>query len=421
MVQLRRKIVTFFVLVSMPIALPLAAQDIVRPASPSRTQLAQLIHSYSYFERNDGQIDNHVLFEAHGLEYSAFLTREGVTLVLPAGQASTRGNGHVVRLSFQAVNPRAAIEGMEKLPGHSSYFSGSDPTQWHTRVPQFARVRYRDIYPGIDLIFYMRDGRLEYDFAAAPGANTQAVRMKIEGALALLTSRGDVALKEGDHELIRLKKPRAQQADAKIRLVRAGYSVHGREVGLALGPYDHSRALLIDPALIFSTFLTSNIANCSSCDTLGDIAADNSGIYVTGGTLSNTFPFKTGDQQPVQQPNSFTFVTKLDPSGATIIYKAFLAQSSGVSLAVDSSGAAYVVGLVGYNSTAGKFPTTTGTFSPASPMCIPDLDNTSGCLVSYAAKLGSDGASLLYSTFLQTSSGPVPLANSGKRRRTCRS
>jgi hypothetical protein len=398
-------------------ALPLAAQDMVRPVSPSRLQVAEVIHAQSYFERNDGQIDGQVLYEAHGLEYSAFLTREGATLVLPtvqpAGQTSTRDNRHVVRLSFQGMNPRSRLDGLETLPGYSSYFSGSDPKQWHTRVPHFVRVRYRAIYPGIDLIFYMRDGRLEYDFAASPGAETGAIRMKVEGAVAKLTSGGDVVLQDGGRELIRLKKPRAEQADADGQPIQAGYSVHGHEVGLALGQYNHSRALLIDPALVFSTFLTSNIANCSSCDTLGDIAADNSGIYVTGGTRSNTFPFKTGDPQPVQQADSFTFVTKLDPSGSTIIYKAFLAQSSGVSLAVDSSGAAYVAGLVGYSSTASRFPTTAGTFSPTSPMCVPDLHNGSGCLVSYAAKLSSDGASLLYSTFLQTSSGPVPLPNSG--------
>jgi hypothetical protein len=110
------------------------------------------------------------------------------------------------RLRFAGTNPQTEVTGTEELPGKSNYFSGSDPKQWHTRIPQFEKVRYSNLYPGVDVVFYFRDGHLEYDLVVSPGADLNSVHFQIEGAL---TPDGDLATKIGAEEVVRFRKPSA--------------------------------------------------------------------------------------------------------------------------------------------------------------------------------------------------------------------
>jgi hypothetical protein len=146
-----------------------------------------------FFERNDGQVDERALYVAHGLGYSLFLTRGGATVVLDAPQKDGNGSpgarGYAARLNFIRANPHAEVAAINELPGKSNYFSGSVPKLWKTRVPQFGRVLYRDIYPGIDVVFYARDGQLEFDFNIAPGANPDVIRLKSAGRADLADAR----------------------------------------------------------------------------------------------------------------------------------------------------------------------------------------------------------------------------------------
>jgi hypothetical protein len=182
-------------------SLPWTAQ--LSPASLA----SQLGRQSVFFERNDGQVDSEVLYLSHGLGYTMFLTRTGVTVTLPWSDRHRQGNKpskvRYFRLRFGDANPQVEVTGLETLPGTSNYFDGPDRKLWRTRIPQFARVRYSNLYPGIDLVFYFRDGQLEYDIVAAPGADARVVYLQAEGADASLTRRGDVAIKIGAKEVVR--------------------------------------------------------------------------------------------------------------------------------------------------------------------------------------------------------------------------
>jgi hypothetical protein len=196
-------------------ALTSAAKDAISPSSvrlplkPSRPASTQFLQGLTFFERNDGQADSQVLYLGRGSGYSLFLTRTGATIVLQGlekkGTVATTQPALYFTLRFGKANPQTEVSGIEPLPGTSSYFSGSDPKLWHTRVPQFARVRYSNLYPGIDLIFYFRDGQLEYDVIASPGADLSVISLQAEGADTSLTREGDVAIKIGAEEVVRLR------------------------------------------------------------------------------------------------------------------------------------------------------------------------------------------------------------------------
>ncbi len=306
-------------------------------------------------------------------------------------------------MRFGKANPEVEVCGIEPLPGTSNYFSGSDPKLWHTRIPQFAKVRYSNVYPGIDLIFYFRDGRPEYDVLASPGADARAVSLQIEGANPSFTREGDVAIKIGAKEAVRLRKPYAYQDDAGTAVVPTGYSLHHRKLSFALGDYDRSRRLVIDPALIFSTFITSV---CSTCfDAISDIAVDSTGVYLTGQTSAASFPAtENGSTGTTENPGGGqTFILKLDPTGSQILYSVLLSRSLGQSIAVDALGSAYVSGIAAPTALSGipSFPLTSGVFSNTVPA-------NAGGGAAFAAKLSPDGSTLLYSTLLQQPSSPAP-------------
>ena len=171
-----------------------------------------------------------------------------------------------------------------------------------------------------------------------------------------------------------------------------------RQTSFDLGDYDRGQRLVIDPALIFATYITSN---CSTCiDTISDIAADDTGVYLTGSTVAATFPATATGPTPTATQNSQTFIVKLDPTGSTVLYSSFLSSSAGLAITVDNLGSAYVSGSAYIPTPSGTpaFPLTTGVFSNTVP------GNAAGP-VTYAAKLSPDGSTVLYSTLLQQ---PIP-------------
>jgi len=369
---------------------------------PSLPTSPQLLQDHTFFERNDGQADSQVLYLSRSSGYSLFLTRTGATIVLPGLQKKRSdaavGSAHYFRLRFENMNPQTEVTGIEALPGTSNYFSGSNPKLWHTRVPQFAKVRYSNLYPGIDLIFYFRDGQLEYDVIVSSGADPSAISLRAEGANTSLTREGDVAIKIGGNEVVRLRKPYAYQGGAGTTVVPTGYSLRHGKLSFVRDDYDRGRPLVIDPALIFSTFITSN---CTSClDVINDVAADNTGVYLTGQTSAASYPATANGPAPgAAQNDGRAFVVKLDPSGSQVLYSVFLGTSVGQSIAVDALGSAYVSG----GALPVAFPLTSGVFSNTVP-----ANSIGGA--AFATKLSPDGSKILYSTLLQQPS-PNPMAD----------
>ncbi len=168
---------------------------------PSRLPLGQLPLR---FEPNQGQTDPRVKFLARGAGYGVFLTPDQAVLTLGA-----RAKSAVVGMQLAGANPNAAVSGNAQLPGKSNYFIGSNPAKWHRDIPQFARVRYQGVYPGVDLVYYGNQGQLEYDFEVAPGADPRSIALQFEGPQRPhLDGNGDLILGTGGGEA-RLKAPRS--------------------------------------------------------------------------------------------------------------------------------------------------------------------------------------------------------------------
>jgi hypothetical protein len=403
---------------SAPIKLP---KNSLLPQAAQKIPLAaatQALRANIFFERNDGQTDRQVLYLSHSLDYSLFLTRTGATIAVaepeaaaPAAKSSSPPDPRMsyFTLQFAGANPHPQVTGIDELPGKSNYFLGSNPKSWQTQVPQFSKVRYTNLYPGIDLIFYSRDGRLEYDLIAAPGADLSVVHFKTRDARATLFPNGDIALNAVDSTAsaanapVVLKRPYAYQPAepqaspaAQAAIVDAAYTLRDDDLSFSLPSYDRSRSLVIDPALIFSTFITTNCAKCGSG--VGDLFVDSTGIYLTGVTDATPFPASAGLSEAFHEDESFTFVTKLNLAGTQVIYSTYLGSSSGQAITVDSTQDVYVSGIAftDFPNEAFQFPLTHGVFSGSVPS-----DFRGESTVAFAAKLSADGSQVIYATLLQ--------------------
>jgi len=187
------------------------------------------------------------------------------------------GDGATLRIDFVGANPTEP-SGVQWLPAHSNYLIGSDPKQWRTGIPNFGKVRYRNPYPGVDVVWHGTDGEIEHDFLIAAGADPGRIRLRLSGETAKLDSYGNITAGK-----FRLHKPRAYQDGREIP---CRYQLRGRRLSFALGRYDRTRPLKIDPVLSFSTFLGG-----SNNDSAATIGLDSSGnIYVAGTTGSADFP-----------------------------------------------------------------------------------------------------------------------------------
>ena len=336
-------------------------------APPQQFQKADyLLSTQSYFERNDGQFDSQVLYASRGVRYSLFLTRDGVTVSLNRKQSKglndSPDDSRFFVLRFTGADPKVVATGEDLMPGVSNYFYGNSPNQWHTRVPQFAKVRYANAYPGIDLVFYFRDGHLESDAIAAPGADPNLIRFSVERAEPKLTREGDVSIEMATEEVVRLRKPHAYQGN-DASSVAADYSLQGHRFSFKLAKYDATQPLVIEPgAIIFSTFIVSGCCT----DSVQDMAADNTGVYLTGFTSASTFPATAASGASAPGSITQTFVVKIDPTGAHVLYSTLLPNSQGKAIRVDAHGSAYVGGTAFVPGTP-AFPLTAGVFSGTVP------------------------------------------------------
>ena len=329
------------------------------------------------FEANQGQTDSQVKFLSRGAGYSLFLTPTEAVLALsegsqqgpaaraakapvaagaeaPALHAARASISHdkktaVLRMKLVGANAKAEVIGQDELPGKSNYFIGNDPKKWHTNVRQFAKVRYGNVYPGVDLVYYGHQRELEYDFVLQPGANPQAIRLGIEGARRLRLEHGDLVLTSAVGD-VHLRSPHVyQEANGMRQEVRGRYVITSKnEVGFRVGAYDRRRALVIDPVLAYSTYLGGSVS-----DQAYGITVDAAGnAYVVGYTTSPDFP----TANPIEVLPGGAFVTKFNRDGTALVYSTYLGGSRGANafgIAVDSAGNAYVTGL----TSSTDFPT----------------------------------------------------------------
>ena len=336
------------------------------PAAPDSRVAVEYGKLDISFEANRGQTDKSVQFFARGAAYTLFLTRgtavlslrsavksaplasQGPRSVAPAGP--TGSSSTAIALQLVGSNPLAEASGIDPLPGKANYFKGADPAQWITDVPTYAKVRYHNIYAGIDLLYYgNRDGRVEHDFVVAPGADPEMIAIDVHNALEVLhEANGGIRARTqcGD---ITLDRPVAYQVvGGKRKIIEAEYALAGEsEIGLRLGGYDKRLPLTIDPVLRYSAVLGGSRDEFAGGTPVGSsgLAIDSSGnAYVTGWTDSDDFPVVNGIQGHTTIQSAF--VSKLNATGSALIYSTYLGGtlSEGTGIAVDSEGRAYVTG-----------------------------------------------------------------------------
>ena len=352
------------------------------------------------FEPNRGQTAAEVRYLARAAGYTVFLTdREAVSAFFTRVPEENRlayefPEQAVLRMEWKGGARLPRTEPLVPLPGHSSYFIGNDPSKWRTGVPQYAKVRYADVYPGVDLVYYGASRNAEYDFVVKPGGDPGRIHLAYSGMEKMeLAADGALVFRFGEHEL-RQHRPRVYQSIGGHRVeLAASYTVTGNEVGFAVARYDKGHPLVIDPVLEYSNFVGgSSTSGGGSASTGGAaIAVDDSGAtYLTGRTSAANFPANTtpANRQGYQGGEFDAFVTKFSANGGAILYAAYLGgtgNDGGTVLSVDAGGQVTFAGYTG----SGNFPVTQGV-----------LDNTlGGAQDSFAAKLDSAGASLGYSTY----------------------
>jgi hypothetical protein len=382
------------------------------------------------FEANQGQADSQVRYLAHGQGYQLFLTGQEAVLSLrqaKAGGTDTAKGAHLVaarrnpnvaagtsvlRMHFDGANPMAEIAGTKLLPGKVNYFIGNDPTKWRTNIPSYEAVRYQGIYPGVDMLFYGREQRLEYDFVVAPGGDPRAIALRITGARKLeINSRGDVVLSVANGKVALQKPVVYQEVNGERRQIAGNYSIASDgQIRFSVGGYDHTQPLTIDPVLNYSTYIGGEVL-----DQAFGIALDAAGdAYIAGLTQSTKFPQvnPASATPPGDLSIGTAFVTELNPTGTALVYSTYLGGSgNGLSgnnalgdgvnaIAVDTASPPniYVTGLTG----SPDFPVSTvllpyqGQPGPGSTTAV----NGGTAFVTKLAPSAAGSAQLAYSSYL---------------------
>ncbi len=358
------------------------------------------------FERNEGQTDPRVKYLSRGDGYALFLTpneavfslRKALREKTPYGRThlsqpdkGEKAEGAVVRMQLVGGDPKAQETAFAKLSGTSNYFIGNDQSKWRTGVESYEKVGFRDVYKGVDVVYYGNQKRLEYDFVVQPKADAKAIRLRFAGAKRVkVLANGELALDLGDGSL-QWRVPVAYQISSRGERVRvpAKYTLKGtREVCFQVGAYDHSKPLVIDPELIYSTFIGGDARDGGS-----GIAVDSSGnAYIVGCTQSSNFPVTAG---AFQTNYGGVFVTKLSADGKALRYSTFLGSNTpkswGAGIVIDSVGNAYITGRASAN-----FPVTIGAYQTKLKGAAAE---------AFVAKLSANGKSLLYSTYFGGSGG----------------
>jgi hypothetical protein len=391
------------------------------------------------FEANHGQADSSVQYLARGAGFGIYFTGREAILALrkPASNLSgarsgssrleVRGIGlpmsgpessqdarrqpasaplttDIIRMQLVGANSHSQPAGQDPLPGTTNYILGNDPSKWHTAIPTYSRVRYNGVYRGVDLVYYGNQSQLEYDFIVAPHSDPGSIRLRFSGASGLtLDADGSLAIHAPDGSVSFRKPALYQEIPGGRRTVAGSFKLIDRDtISFAIGAYDHSHPLVIDPILAYSTFFGG-----TNAEFVVAVTADAAGnAYVCGLTISTDFPLTGGAFQAVnyaqaQNAVSTAFISKFDPSGTALLYSTYLGGNAiadtlheqgdyAHAIAVDAAGNAYVTGWT-YSS---DFPITSGAFQTS------DQAANIALATGFVTKLNPSGTGLAYSTYL---------------------
>lgn len=379
-----------------------------RPANPAAN--ARIRANYAAlplaFEANQGQADPEVKFVARGDGYKLLLTSSKAIMALPGHKGPSevrdmmmnkrrgaagvkalmkkRAASHLkaspaafLQMNFLGANPHSQLAADDPRSGKVNYFLGNDPSKWHSNIPLYGRVNYRNIYPGVDLVFHGASQRLEFDYRVSPGSDAAAIALGFQGADGLRTDAAGNLVLSTSAGPVHLNKPVAYQAKNGVReLVDASFVLKGKnQVSFALGSYDHNRELVIDPTVTYSTYFGGNSADYGIA-----VAVDAGGdSFVAGATDSASIP---GWSLPLNGGFD-VFVTEIDPTGALVFTTIFGGAQDDFpgGIVIDSSGI-YVAGT----TDSADFPAAGGAQSVFSGGI------TGGSNDAFAIKLDANGS-----------------------------
>ena len=365
------------------------------------------------FERNQGQAAAEVDYLSRGRNATLFLTGHEAVMTLRGG-----ANPAVLRMRLAGANQQATAAAEEPLQGKVNYLIGNDRGQWHTGVPTYRRVRYREVWPGIDLVWHGTRSALEYDFIVQPGSDPARIRVAFGGAERLRLDRaGNLIAKTAAGEVVQSAPVVYQDGPHGRTTVSGKYALKGRlEIGFEIGRYDRSRPLVIDPVLNYATYLGGTGAEEAFA-----IAVDSDGqAYVTGTADSGTKDFP--GSEPGSESAGFTrtfgdfavFVTKLNADGSEPLYTALIGSgptdlrncgqdfcdviSNGIAITAD--GKAAITGGLDNDENDSEYPTTENAFQGRGFPCFINCGAVPGRhLDVFVTMLNAAGDDLVYSTF----------------------
>ena len=366
-----------------------------------------------YFIENRGQLDSSVAFTVRGRQTSLDFGASGMTIVrtsrrreagledasLPRGvRSSIPSTTSTVRLEFLGANPRPAVRPADPTSAVVSYFEGPRES-WKTGLPTYGSIVYEDLWPGIDLVYSGTSDRLESTFVVRPGADPSRIRLAYRGARGIRVNGAGGLEVETASGILLDDAPYAYQETGGGRVpVRSRYSLDRargdrRAYRFALGPYDRTRPLVIDPALL----VYCGYIGGATADEGDSIAVDAAGnAYVAGWTANSeaTFPVTVGPDLTFNGSGLFrgdAFVAKVNAAGTALVYCGYIGgngDDQAYGIAVDGSGNAYVTGYT--NSTQATLPVTVG----------PDLTFNAGTYDAFVAKVDASGTSLDYCGYI---------------------
>ena len=391
-----------------------------RSAEPTLATRRRVQEAYGklplYFVENRGQLDAQVAYSIQGRDTSVYFANQGLTFALTgrrehAGAPDARfqpvawtrpalpaaaPQRWAVKLDFVGANPAVKPQGQDRTSAVVSYFKGPQ-ARWKTGLATYASVVYRDLWPGIDLMYSGTVNRLKYQYVVQPGAPVEQIRLRYRGVTQVRVNKSGQLEVQTPVGGFQDDKPYAyQEVEGRRVEVEAVYELEGDGYGFRVGEYDRSRPLVLDPAvLVYSGYIGG-----SGIDTASGIAVDRSGnAYIAGYTESTeaSFPVVVGPDLTLGARDAF--VAKVNAAGTALVYAGYIGGSgfdSAGGIAVDGSGNAYVSGVTdgAQAGTAAGFPLVVG----------PDL-TYNGDSDAFVAKVNEAGTALVYAGYIGGSGG----------------
>ncbi len=308
------------------------------------------------FEENRGQAAPEVRYIARGAGAPVLLSATAMTM----GSPDAEGRMRRMRMRLLGADPGAEAAGLEPTGAKTNYYIGSDPANWRTNVSSFRKVQFEKVYPGIDLLYYgaaQPGARLEYDFVIEPGADPSRIELEFDGYEEISVGTGGDLLLSGAAGLFRQLRPEVYQPGSEGRSEVEGRFLlaAGGRVRFALGDYDRSRTLVIDPGFEYSTFFGGN-----GDDQAFGIEVDSQGnAYIAGFTASTNLATSADAEQTSLRGPTDAFIASINPDGSALRWSTYLGgrgRDQAWDISVDRDGNAFITGF----TDSPDYPTTDG-------------------------------------------------------------